>query len=191
MRRKRRAYCAERRVFELQHIDPAACRSGDGSATPDRDSANSRTACGSIEPAPFGSAARPHQELGGRAERHAAPRCPLRCVGQVEQRDHVDFGQPRQLAQRLVHEDAAAVRPADRSDTARRTARAGVRGSARWLRSGRGSSRPAAAGTLRCRSTCGQAARAPARAHAPAAAAGRPARCRRDWRAAGRRRRAR
>ena len=44
---------AQHRVFELQHVDPLQCKSGDESARPDRGLRNSRTACGSIEPSAF------------------------------------------------------------------------------------------------------------------------------------------
>ena len=116
MRRYAPRYCAMGGVFELQHVDPRACRSGGGSASPDRALANSRDGVRQQSiPSACWRPVRPHQPLGRGAELVAVPAlCRLLRTRQSSSSTRA----PRPAApvpQRLVHEDAAAVhRRADR-----------------------------------------------------------------------------
>ena len=141
------AVLRHRRVLELQHDRSACNRAGGGSAIRDRRwRTRGRRAAPAI-PCPWaGRWAAPATRRRRRTSRSSS--LSASCAGPVQQFDHVNFRQLHHLAQRLVHEDAAAVdRRAD--GVGRNEQHAQALGSAApWRRSDRGSSRRAGAGRL-------------------------------------------
>ncbi len=124
------------------------------------------------------------------AQMRSSSSCASRSCSMIQQDDQMQIAKPREFANGLVHEDAAAVdRRADRIRGDEQDA-AGGRGLAMSGRKCRESGRPADGGRLRVSEIVRERLCAPARSKRPRQAAKPRARCLRSWRAPANRRRA-